>query len=561
MSKRKGHCGCSRHAGHRARSGATSACLTHSDAAHGKNTATRGVRLLDDLRRDAVFAARQFRHSPGFVAAAVLCLALGIGATATVVSVVNTILLRPLPYEDPARLVRVVEHVAPTRAGGVVRERGIPLPEFFDWKSAHALSETFAVTGLGLQRVCTPHGFAGVWGMAATPNTFTMLGVGASLGRPIVDADASHADVVVLAYSTWQRHFDGDASVVGSTVELQGGAVQAQAPPRRLTVVGVLPADFQLPVGHADFYVPLRPPPSAERPPIVTMIGRLAPGVSLEAASAEVDALGGVLRPPWPASAPALAGPRFELQRLEDIAVADVRPALRIFVAAVVVVLLIVCANVATLLLARGMARQREMAVRLSLGATPGRLVRQTLTECVLLAAAGGVIGTALAVAGVAMVKRLATVDAPGIFGLMFGPTILPRAHEVHVDPTVLGIALVTTSVTSIVIGLLPAAHLSRGRHAITVGSSRQGIGTSASRTRNVLVVGQVALATVLLVGAGLLIYSFVKLAHTDKGYDADNVVALQLLFRTMSPRPRGRDARRCRGCASSPACRPSRGR
>ena len=210
---------------------------------------------------------------------------------------------------------------------------------------------------------------------------------------------------------------------------------------------------------------------------------------------------------------------------------ADLKPALRILVAAVIVVLLIVCANVATLLLARGMARQRELAVRVSVGATRGRLVRQTLTECLMLAAAGGTIGTALAAAGVAMIKRLATVDAPGIFGLMFGSTILPRANEVHVDLTVLGIAVITTAITSVVFGLLPAAYMSSGGHATTVGSARQGIGTSASRTRTALVVGQLALATVLLVGAGLLTYSFVRLAHNDKGYDASNVVALQLLL------------------------------
>ena len=491
----------------------------------------RGVRLLDDLRRDVVYAARQFRRAPGFVIAAILCLALGIGATTTIVSVVNTILLRPLPYADADRLVRVVEHVAPTRPGGAVRESGIPLPEFLDWKSARTLSETFAVTGIGQQLVRTSRGVSGLWGMAATTNTFEALGVKAAFGRTIGATDAGNADVVVLAYTTWQRLYGGDVSVIGSTLELGGGAVQAQAPPRLLTVVGVLPAHFQLPIGHADFYVPLEPPPASRRQPNVTMIGRVAAGSSLEAAAAEVNALGAAIRPPWPAGAPALSGPRFELRPLKDVAVADLKPALRILVAAVIVVLLIVCANVATLLLARGMARQRELAVRVSVGATRGRLIRQTLTECLMLAAAGGTIGVGLAAAGVAMVKRLATVDAPGIFGLMFGSTVLPRAHEVHVDLTVLGIALITTSITSVVFGLLPALHLSSGRHATTIGSARQGVGTSASRTRTALVVGQLAMATILLVGAGLLSYSFVKLARTNKGYDADRVVALQLLL------------------------------
>ena len=156
------------------------------DRAREEHRDARGVRLLDDLRRDVVFATRQFRRSPGFVVAAILCLALGIGATTTIVSVVNTILLRPLPYADSDRLVRVVEHVAPTRPGDPVRERGIPLPEFLDWKSARTISETVGVTGIGQQLVRTSHGMTGLWGMAATANTFSVLGVHAVLGLSLI---------------------------------------------------------------------------------------------------------------------------------------------------------------------------------------------------------------------------------------------------------------------------------------------------------------------------------------------------------------------------------------
>jgi predicted permease len=261
------------------------------------------------------------------------------------------------------------------------------------------------------------------------------------------------------------------------------------------------------------------------------MIGRLAPGVSLEAATEELNAMGAAVRPPWPADAPPLIGPRFDVQRLKDLAVGDLKPALGIFFAAVVVVLLIVCANVANLLLARGAARQREMAVRLAIGASRGRIVRQLMTECLVLAAAGGTLGAVVGAAGVVMVKRLATVDAPGIFGLMFGSTILPRAHEVRVDVTVFVIAFGIAAATSVVFGILPALHLSRTRAIRAIGPSGRSVGPVTSKTRAALVVGQLALATVLLVGAGLLIHSFVRLSGTNKGYDASHVVALQLLF------------------------------
>jgi putative ABC transport system permease protein len=492
----------------------------------------RGVRLVDDLHRDLRFGARQLRRSPGFALAAILCLALGIGATTTIVSVVNTILLQPLPFPHSDRLVRVIENFPSLAPGRRVMQRGIAYQEFLDWqKHSRTLSDAIAVAGMAQRLVRTSQGAAGLWGATISANAFAVLDVKPMFGRVLDAGDTAKPDVVVLAFDTWQRHFNADPNVVGSTLELHAGALMPPAPTRLLTVVGVLPPDFEAPIRSADFYVPLGPPTASSQTLRVTMIGRLASDVSIEAATDELNAMGAAIRPPWPADAAALVGPRFDVQRLKDLAVADLKPGLRIFLVAVVVVLLIVCANVANLLLARGMARQREMSVRVAIGASRGRLVRQILTECLVLAGAGGAIGALLAAAGVSMVKQLATVDAPGIFGLMFGSTILPRAHEVRVDVTVLAIAFGIATVTSVVFGLLPAVVLSSGRQMKTIGSSAQGIGPAATRTRGALVIGQLGMATILLVGAGLLIYSFARLSGNNKGYDATHVAALQLLL------------------------------
>jgi putative ABC transport system permease protein len=494
-------------------------------------TMTNAVRWLVDLERDMRYAIRTLRKSPSFTIVAVLTLALGIGATTAIYSVVDTILLQPLPFPDSDRLVRVVENFPHVVPGRPLMQRGITHQEFLDWRArAKTFSDATAVVGMSQRMVRTPNGAAGLWGAMASSNTFALLQVRAMLGRTLVAGDDANPDVVVLSYDTWRRHFNADPSVVGKALEFRTGALLAPIPPRLLTVVGVLPADFEFPTGPLDFYTPIVLDPS-KRSPQVTMIARLAPGVSLEAATHEVNLLGAAIRPPWPSNATPLTVPRFEAQSLKDQSVRGLQPALRVLLATVAVVLLIVCANVAHLLLARGTARQREMAVRLAIGASRERLSRQILTECVVLAIAGGTLGALLGAAGITLVKQLATVEAPGIFRLMFGSTILPRAHEVGVDLRVLGIAFSIAAVTSLVFGVLPALHLSRTSQLQVMGSRGGGIGRGESRIRAALVVGQLVMATVLLVGAGLLANSFVKLSTFDKGYDPNNVLAFNLLF------------------------------
>jgi len=484
-------------------------------------------RWLDDLRRDTAYAVRSLSRSPGFTAAAVLTLAVGIGATTAIYSVADTILLQPLPYTDADRLVRVVENIPFIDAGRPPVQRGVTYQEFLEWRlRSRTLSDTVAVIGMAPRTARTTGGTMRLWGAAASGPAFALLGARASLGRTLTADDDAHPDVAVLTFDAWRRLFHADAAVVGTTIELRGTDVAA----RLLTVVGVLAADFEFPTGTSDFYTPIALDPS-RRSPFVTMIGRLKPGVSLQDAIDEANVIGSAVRPPRPADAPPLPVPRFDVQRLKDRMVEPVRPALRVLLAAVGVVLLIVCANVANLLLARGASRQRELAVRSGLGATRGRLVRQILTECVVLATAGGALGALVAAAGVTLVKQLATVEAPGIFRLVFGASLLPRGNEVGVDLKMLGIAFTLAGTASLVFGVLPALHLSRTSDLCAMGSRAGSSGRGESRTRAALVVGQLVLATVLLVAAGLLMHSFARLSAVETGYNPSKVLAFQLVF------------------------------
>jgi putative ABC transport system permease protein len=486
---------------------------------------------MHDLR----YAIRTLRRSPTFAAVAILTLALGIGATTAIYSVVDTILLQPLPFPDSDRLVRIVEnfpHVVPGRAP---LQRGVTHVEFLEWRGrTRTLEEMAVVAGMGQRVVRTPDGTARLWGGGTSPEIFAMLGTQALLGRTLGPHDAANPDVVVLSHDTWQRLFRADPALVGKTIELRSPEPMFRNSPqgvRLLTIVGVMPPAFEFPTGALDFYTPLALPEAARRALPLTLIGRLRAGVSLDAAVDEANVLGNAIKPPPPANAPPLTIRRFEVQRLKDRLVQGLRPALRVFLAAVAVVLLIVCANVASLLLARGTARQREIAVRLAIGASRARVMRQVFAECVVLAAAGGALGALLGAGGVWLVKTMAAVDAPGIFRLSFGTSILPRGHEVGVDLRMFGIAFAIAAITSIAFGLLPAFHLSRTDHLHALGARGSGFGRGAARLRAALVVGQLVMATTLLVGAGLLARSFIVLSTVERGYDPAQVLAFQLVF------------------------------
>jgi putative ABC transport system permease protein len=485
------------------------------------------MRWLSDAGQDVRHAIRSLRRSPAFAAIAVVTLALGIGATTAIYSVVNTILLQPLPFADSDRLVRIVEHIPSIDRGRPPAQRGPTYQEFLEWRArASTLSDAVAIIGMAQRTARTSHGTAMLWGTMASGQAFTAFGAHAFMGRVLTPSDDAHPDVVVLTFDAWRHTLEGDPNVVGTTIELRASVGAA----RLLTVVGVLPADFEFPTGVTDFYTPIALDPS--RPsPFVTMIGRLGPGVTLNAAIEEANLLGSAVRPPRAADAPPLKVARFDVQGLKDRLVQPLRPALRVLLAAVVVVLLIVCANVANLLLARGMARQREIAVRAAVGASRWRIVRLVMTESLVLAIAGGALGALLGAAGVTLVKQLATIEAPGIFRLVFGATLLPRANEVGIDLKVLGTAFSIAALTSLVFGILPALHLSRVNHVDAMGGRGGGAGRGETRVRGALAVGQLVMATILLVGAGLLIHSFTRLTAVETGFNPSNVLAAQLVF------------------------------
>lgn len=496
--------------------------------------------VWEDTWRDLRYGGRSLARNRGFTLAAVITLGLGIGVTTAVFSVVNTVLLQPLPYRDSDRLVHIVERAAPRTAGGpLLRRTSMGWSELVEWRARSTTLADLAYTiSPPITLMPTPEGSARLSGALVSSNLFSMLGANALLGRTLDTRDeAAGSNTVVISAGAWQRYFGGDPQIIGRTVAFKTQGPQAgflDGTP--LTIVGVMPREFDFPAPYCDYWAPI-----AETSPVRSwrgsgsVIARLRDGVSAEAATDEANVIGEALRPK-PSSGP-LAQPlpqgarRFDVEPIKEQAIAASRPALGALALAVGVVLLIVSANVATLLLARGSARQREIAVRLAIGASRSRIARQLLTESVLLTAIGGVIGILLAVGGVDVLRDLASPNAQGPFLISFGGTMVPRLHEVVVDGRMLAIAIGLSAFTALVISVLPVLRFSRLDHVQAVGVRGAASGVRGeTRLRNVLVAGQVATATMLLVGAGLLVNSFGRLARVDPGWNASGLLTFYLV-------------------------------
>lgn len=461
---------------------------------------------MDTFFQDARFALRLLRKSPGFTLAAVLTLALGIGANTAIFSVVNGVLLRPLPYKAPEQLVFIWEGT-PT-----FPEMSVSIPNFLDWRERQkTFSElaAFRSGGFDLTGVEAPER---VSTRLASASMLPLLGVQPALGRNFLPEEDQLGGnpVVMLSHGFWVRRFAQDPNILGKTLTLSGVPH---------TVVGVLPADFQFFTAQ-DIWVPLSrtekrffAQESRGSHPGMYVLGRLKPGVSLEQARADLESIGSSLQEAYPNSNAKVLP---KLQMLHESLVEDLRPSLLTLVAAVAFVLLIAAINVVNLLLARGTARQRELVIRAALGAGRGRLIRQMLVESALLSLVGGGLGLLLALWGVDLLAAAR-------------PANIPTMTSFSVDGWVLGFTLVLSLGVGVLLGILPALRASQVSLVETLKDSGVGARRFRGRARDALVVAEVALALTLLVGAGLLMRSFLQLSNQDLGFKPEGTLVLRM--------------------------------
>jgi len=459
--------------------------------------------ILADLGQDLRYGFRMLRKNPGFTAVAVLTLALGIGANTAVFSVVNGVLLRPLPYPEPARLMMVYEKSAE------FGQMSVSYPNFLDWRRENHsftdmgafLGDDFNFTGSG-----QPEHLRGGF---ISASLLPVLGVNPLMGRNFLPQEDQQGagGVVVLTYGLWKRRFGADSNILGKALTLNA---------KDYTVIGILPSDFRFRY-QADLYVPLDQWNSRlhdrETYPGLLVVGRLKPGVALAAAQAEMAAIGRQLAQEYPK---ANAGHGVTVVQMKDDMVGYIRPTLLLLLGAAGFVLIIACANVANLLLARSTARSREFAIRAALGADRRRVVRQLLTESVLLALGASVFGLLLADWGTHLV--LAAV-----------PDTLPRSQEIRLDPRVLLFTLAVSVLTGILFGLAPAFHSSNVNPQECLKEGARGSGGGRHRAEGVFVVVEVGLAVILLAGAGLMMQSIWRLWRVDPGFNPHNVLTTQV--------------------------------
>ena len=470
--------------------------------------------LLQDLR----YGARLLTKRLGFTIVAVITLALGIGANTAIFSVVNGLLLRPLPYRDSSRLAIIWTH-----SPGANVDKDWPSPGMYGAIIArNTVFEDLAIGQGGDVIVNGPGGPEQLGSINISSNMFPMLGATAKLGRVFTaDEDVGEKPAtVILSYGLWQQRYGGDTSVIGQSLTVDG---------QSLTIVGVMPRDFSLgyevmpTVGaaqQADLVLPLPMTANAlaeQGDENYNIIGRLKPGATIAQAQSELDATVSDLQQQFPKRYPASRGFSFSVHPLLEQVVGDVRPILFVLLGAVGCVLLIACANVANLLLARSTVREKEIAIRTALGAGRWRVVRQLLTESLLLAAVGGALGLFVATWGLDGLRWL-------------DPGNIPRLQNIQIDGRVLGFTFAMTLLTGVCFGIAPALRSSRVNLSESLKEGGRSLVASAShRLRSLLVIGEMALSLMLLIGAGLLIRSFIRVTEVKPGFSPANVLSARL--------------------------------
>ena len=473
---------------------------------------------MESLWQDLSYGVRMLFKNPRFTAVAVLSLAIGIGANSAIFSVTNALLFRPLSYQDADRLVILWQ-----RSPGLnVAQDWFSPGQYLDLKAenqsfaqvATTIDASFNLTGQG-----TPER---VEGARVSSSLFPLLGAQALKGRVFTPDDDQEGKptTAILSYGFWQRHFAADPNIVGKTLSLNGNSVE---------VVGVMPPTFMLnrevmptvnKISNAQMLLSL-PMGEGKRTTRTNedynVFGKLKPGVSVAQAQTDIDRIVAGMKQQYPQNYPESSGLMISVVPLQQQVVGEVRRPLLILLGAVGFVLLIACANVANLQLARAAVRQKEIAVRTAVGAGRLRIIRQLLTESVLLALLGGVLGLVLALVGLRVL-------------LLVGPETLPRLNEIGVDSRVLGFTFAVSLITGIVFGLAPALRASRvDLNGMLKEGGRSGVGASHHRLRNLFVVTEIALSLVLLIGAGLLVRSYSRIQNANPGFNVRNLLSLRL--------------------------------
>jgi predicted permease len=463
---------------------------------------------METFLQDLKHSLRMFRQSPGFTATAISALALGIGANTAIFSVINTVLLKPLPYPEPDRIVQLMLS-SPQGTGNIAS-----IPKFMLWREQNRVLTDMALYDFGGPGINLSGGDRPeqVKGIHVSADYFRLFGASVAAGRTFTpDEDRPRGGrYVVISNGLWTRRYGADPNLLGKTIRLGG---------EPYTVVGVLGASFA-PDPPADLWLPLQADPnSTEQAHYLRAAARLKPGTTLEMAKAQMKAAADQFRRKFPSQMRPQES--FTAELLQDIVVRDVKPALVILIGAVGFVLLIACANVANLLLARATIRKREIAIRAAIGAGRGRIVRQLLTESVLLAVAAGALGLAIGSTGV---RALLALNPGNI------PRIGENGSAVSLDWRVLAFTLLVSLLTDILFGIIPALNASRTDLSSTLkeSGSRSGTGLRQNKTRGLLVMIEMALALVLLIGSALLIRTSLALRSVNPGFDAHNVLTME---------------------------------